>query len=118
MAKPTGYQLTHRITIQKDAGDGTNERPDWQDLFANLWAEKQGLSEKNFYASGADQSKESATFIIHFSGDYYSQIRGSMQLIDNGDTERPYQVIGSPVDIFDDRRWLKIHAQRVEANGG
>lgn len=117
MSKPTSYKLTHKIMIQHDASDGTAERPEWQTLF-EIWAEKQGLSEKNFYASNADQSKENATFIIHFSPSYYSQIRGSMRLIDNGDTKRPYKVLGAPTDIFDDRCWLKIHAQRIDANGG
>ena len=116
--KPTGYKLDHKIMIQYDASGGTEERPDWQTLFENIWAEKQGLSEKNFYASSADQSRENATFIIHFSKDYYSRIRGSMRLIDDGDTGRPYKVLGAPTDIYDDRRWLKIHAQRIDTNGG
>lgn len=119
MSKPTGYNLDHKITIQYDASDGTSEHPDWKSLFSNpIFAEKQGLSERNFYASGADQSQESATFVFHFSASYYAQIRGSMRLADNGDTARPYKIIGTPVDIYDDRRWLKIHAQRVDANGG
>lgn len=119
MAKPTGYKLDHKIIIQYDASNGTSDRPDWQPLFPSpIYAQKEGLSEKNFFASDADQSKENSTFVIHFSPSYYSKIRGSMQLIDNGDTERPFEILGAPIDIFDDRRWLKIHAQRNDLNGG
>lgn len=112
MPNNTAYQLTHKITILHDVSSDSSDAPDPQPLFSDIWAAKQGLSERLFYGAGTTQSDDSATFIIRYTKSRYEQIRPMMQLVDSGEENNPYQIVGTPVDIYDDRRWLKIHAKR------
>lgn len=112
MSKPTGYRLTHKITILHDISADTDDAPKWEALFDGIFAEKQGLSERLFYGAGITKSDDSATFITHYSKALYDGIRPNMRLVDNGNSENAYEILGTPTDIYDDRRWLKIHARR------
>ena len=109
MSKPTAYELNHKIDILHDVGDSA---PDFQALYSGIYAAKEGLSERLFYGAGTTQSGDSATFVVRYTKERYEKIRPMMRLIDNGDTENFYEIVGDPVDIYDDRRWLKIHVKR------
>ena len=109
--------LKHKVIIMHNTSDGT-KKPVWENLFEGfLHAAKQGLSEKLFYEAAAENSVDYATFIIRFSQIRMIEIKPTMKLIEDGDTQHPYEIIGSPVDLHDNRKWLKIHAKRVRING-
>lgn len=109
MSRPTAFNLNHKITIMQDVS--TSGAPNWQPLFSNVFAAKQGLSERLFFGAAATQSEDFSTFIIHYSKDYIGGIRPTMRVKDGSDDDL-YEIVGTPVDIYDDRRWLKIHAKR------
>jgi SPP1 family predicted phage head-tail adaptor len=107
----SAYKLNHVLTIKHNASNGTTD-DDWQTL-CTVWAEKSGLKGRLFFEASAQQSESSATFTIH----YRTGIKPGMHIIDNGDEKRPYEVKGDLVDPDDNRRWLEIHARRIEQGG-
>lgn len=109
MSRPTAYELDHKIDVLQDIGVG---KPNFQPLFTGLYAKKNGLSERLFYGASTTRSEDNATFIVRYTKERYEKIRPMMRVADNGDTKNFYEIIGTPVDIYDDRRWLKIHVQR------
>lgn len=110
-------ELKHKITILHNTSDGTT-KPTWENLFEKpLRAAKQGLSEKLFYEAAAEKSEDFSTFVIRYTQERLNEIRPTMRIIDNGEADRPYEIVGSPVDIDDSRKWLKIHARRIGTNG-
>lgn len=113
-------QLTHLITIQKNSNDGTHDPipSDWQTVFADVWAAKQGLTGRLYYAAAAAQSENDVIFKIHYSPDYASQIRAEMRIVADGNTIAPYRITSEPVNDGDANLWLELHARRVDQNGG
>lgn len=117
MAEPNTYLLNHRIDILHDVSDGTT-KPEWVSLLEKpIFAAKQGLLEKLYYGTPETKSDDSSTFIIRYSSRLSSTIRATMRIVDGGDTDHPYDIVGTPVDIFDNRRWMKIHVRRIDTNG-
>jgi SPP1 family predicted phage head-tail adaptor len=107
----SAYKLNHTLIIKHNTNDGTTDPlpADWQ-TFCTVRAEKSGLKGRLFFETAAQQSESSATFTIH----YRTDIKPGMRIIDNGDENHPYEVKGDPVDPDDNRRWLEIHARRIE----
>jgi len=109
--------LTHLITIQNDMNDGTGD-PDYQDLFIDVWAAKQGLTGRLYYAAAAAQSENDVIFRIHYSNEYAKEIRPEMHIVADSDTNSPYRITSEPVNVGDANIWLELHARRVDQNGG
>lgn len=109
--------LNHLITVQKNMNDGTGD-PDYQDLIVDIWAAKQGLTGRLYYAAAAAQSENDVIFKIHYSSDYASQIRPEMHIVLDGNTAAPYRITSEPVNKDDANIWLELHARRVDQNGG
>lgn len=107
------YKLTHKLTIQHNASDGTTV-DNWQ-TFCTTMAEKTGLGMKGklFQSAAATQSESQVVFTIHYRND----IQPLMRIIDNGDTDRSYEIVDDPVDPDDRRMWLEIRVRRIESGG-
>jgi SPP1 family predicted phage head-tail adaptor len=99
--------LKHQITIQFNASDGTTD-DDWQTL-CTVYAKKSGLTGRMFYQAAATQAESDVIFTIR----YRTGIKPKMQIIDDTDTENPYEITAEPVDPDDKRQWLEIHTKRV-----
>ncbi len=105
-------KLNHRAAIQYDASDGTTD-PNWQTLIT-VWAAKQGLTGRSFYAAAAAQSENDVVLTIR----YRTGIKPNMRVILDGDTDNPYRITSEPVDTDDSRLWLELHIRRIDQNGG
>lgn len=114
-------ELRHKITVQYNASDGTTN-PDWQPLFSFLhdgqtthviYASKKDLRNKIYYEAAEEQSENVVIFTIR----YRDGIKPQMRIIDNGDSEHPYEIIADPIDPEDRRCWLQIHSRRISQNG-
>ena len=107
-------ELTHRIIIQKNTNNGTTKPLPTDCVTAvTVWAKKKGASGRLYYQAAASQSQNEVVFTVR----YRTGITPTMRIIDNGDTEHPYEITADPVDPEDNRKWLEIHAQRIGANG-
>lgn len=109
------FDLQHKIVINYNIAKGQTDDNgesvyNWQPLYT-LWAAKKGLKGRIFYTAAATQSENDVIFIIH----YKKGIEPLMQIICDGAT---YEIKASPVDVYDNRRWLEIHARVVLQNGG
>lgn len=104
--------LKHLITIQSNASDGTTP-DDWQ-TFCTVHAARKGATGRLYYAAAAAQSQNEVVFTIR----YRTGITPVMHIVEDGDTDHPYKIVSEPVDPYDDKMWLEIHAQRTDLNGG
>jgi SPP1 family predicted phage head-tail adaptor len=118
VANKTAYQLTHKITIQQNTS--TTSDAVWADLFTDVWAAKQGLTGRLFYAAAAAQSENDSIFTIHWTKGYTEQIRPTMRILVDGDTSEDHAltITSLPVDVGDEHRWLEIHAKDNRLNAG
>ena len=116
MPNMTAYRLTHKITIQQNI-DGDE---DWQDLFTNLWAAKHGNTGRVYYQAAASQSKNEIIFTIHWTKAYAQQIRPTMRIFADGDTDESHalEIMSLPIDVGDTHQWLEIHAKDNRQNAG
>jgi SPP1 family predicted phage head-tail adaptor len=105
-------ELKHQAVIKYDASDGTTD-PNWQTL-CTVWAKKTGLKGRAYFAAAAAQSENDVMLTIR----YRTGINPEMRIILDGDTNNPYRITSEPVDPYDDKMWLELHAQRVDQNGG
>jgi phage head-tail adaptor, putative, SPP1 family len=103
--------LKHKITIQHDISDGTEETKTWTNL-CTVWAAKKGLTGRLYYSAAAAQSENDVIFTIRYRAD----IKPNMHIILG--TESAYEITSEPVDIADNHQWLEIHARRIDTNGG
>ena len=119
MPKMTAYRLTHRITIQQNISDGTDDA-EWQDLFTNLWAAKRGNTGRMYYQAAASQSNNEIIFTIHWTKAYAQQIRPTMRIFADGDTDENHalEITSLPIDAGDEHKWLEIHAKDNRQNSG
>ena len=113
----TAYQLTHKITIQNNTSEGTRDS-DPVDLFTNVWAAKQGNTGRMYYQAAAAQSNNEVVFTIHWTKDRAEQIRPTMLIILDGDTNHPLNITSLPIDPADEHMWLEIHAKDNRQNEG
>lgn len=115
----TAYNLTHRITIQQDTSEGTGNES-WADLFANVWAAKQGLAGRMYYQAAASQTNNEVIFTIHWTKARALQIRPTMRIFADGDTDENHSltITSLPVDLNDSHEWLEIHAKDNRQNAG
>ena len=105
--------LKHRITIQQNTNDGTQDPSpsDWQTI-CETWAAKKGLTGRLFYQAAAAQSENDVIFTIRFR----TGIKPTMRIVEG--TELAYEIYSEPVDIGDKRQWMELHARRIDINGG
>ena len=118
MDNKTAYRLIHKITIQQNTS--TTSDADWVNLFADIWAAKQGLTSRLYYAAAAAQSENDAIFTIHWTKGYAEQIRPTMRIFVDGDTNEDHALTikSLPIDVGDEHRWLEIHAKDNRLNAG
>jgi SPP1 family predicted phage head-tail adaptor len=118
VANKTAYQFTHKITIQQNTSETSDAT--WANLFANVWAAKQGLTGRLYYAAAAAQSENDAIFTIHWTKDFAEQIRPTMRILADGDTDEDHAltITSLPIDVGDEHRWLEIHAKDNRLNAG
>lgn len=117
----TAYQLTHKIVIQQNSNDGTYDPDpsDWVNLFPPfLWAAKKGLTGRTYYQAAAAQSNNESIFTIHWTKARADQIRPTMRIILDGDTDHPLEITSLPIDLNDAHKWLEIHAKDNRQNAG
>ena len=119
MSNMTAYKLTHRITIQQDISDGTDDA-DWQNLFTNLWAAKKGNTGSRYYQAATSQNSNESVFTIHWTKAYAEQIRPTMRIFADGDTNEDHalEITSLPIDVDDAHQWLEIHAKDSRQNAG
>lgn len=116
--------LKHKIIIQYDASDGTEDQ-DWQPLITvqrngaeahDIAAAKLGLIGRMYYAAAAVQSENDVTLIVRYNQQTL-KIRPTMRVLLDRDTDSPYKITSDPVDPDGRRKWLEIHARRTSQNG-
>jgi SPP1 family predicted phage head-tail adaptor len=105
--------LNNYISIQSSTGS-TNENgfpvPAWKD-FKKLWASKQGLIGRSFYAAQAVQSESDITYMTR----YTKGIKAGMKVIDGDDT---YYIKVDPVDKDGKKTTLYLICNDVKPSTG
>lgn len=117
----TAYNLTHKIVIQYNSNDGTHDPDpgDWKDLYPIfLWAAKKGLTGRMYYQAAASQNNNESIFTVRWTKARADQIRPTMRIIVDGDTNHPLEITSLPVDLDDSHEWLEIHAKDNRQNAG
>ena len=111
-------ELNHYLKIKEYANSGTDDDgfpiKGWEHL-TNVWASKQGLIGRAFYAAQAVQSENDVTFRIRYTETLESSIKAGMQVIDGTDT---YYLKVNPVDKKGNRKELYLICNNVEPSTG
>lgn len=101
---PSG-KLRHVISIQQrvDVEDaeygGTSST--WEDAHAGVRAEKKPLTGRQIMAAKAVQSEAKVCFRFRF----IDGIDPTMRIVEGGNS---YEIVGDPVDMFGEGRWLEV----------
>ncbi|MDV3428356.1 MAG: phage head closure protein [Bacillota bacterium] len=107
-------ELNHYLEIQQYGNGGTDEDgfpiQGWDHLM-NIWASKQGLVGRAFYAAQAVQSENDVTFRIR----YVKGIKAGMKVIDG---DNIYYLKVDPVDKKGDRKELYLICNNTKPSTG
>lgn len=100
----TTAELTRRITIQQRA-DLANARgepiPTWQDLHADVWAAKQPLRGREYFAAGQMQTPADVRYRLR----YRAGITAQMRVVDGSEV---FDIVGDPIDVDGARITLEL----------
>lgn len=111
-------ELNHYLEIKKYRGGGTDDDgfplSGWDHLM-NVWASKQGLIGRAFYAAQAVQSENDVTFKIRYTEALKSSIKAGMQVIDGNDI---YYLKVNPVDKKGNRQELYLICNNIKPSSG
>lgn len=92
----TASDLRHQITIEHRAADADNALgeavPDWQPLATGVWAQKQPLRGREYFAAGQMQTPADVRYRIR----YRAGITAAMRLVDDGQL---FDIVGEPIDV-------------------
>lgn len=102
-------ELNHHITVQEYGAVVNNrgfETKEWVN-FKTLWASRQGLAGKTFYAAAAVQSESDVTYRIR----YVKGIKAGMRIVDGDEI---YYIRIDPTDKDGRRRELYLVCSAVK----
>lgn len=105
MAKQvTTADLTRQIIIQHRA-DVANSHgepvPTWSALHTGVWAQKQPIRGREYFAAGQMQTPADVRFRIR----YQVGITAAMRVVDAG---QPFDIVGEPIDVDGARITLEL----------
>lgn len=103
--------LNHHIAITKPgSSSGYSSDPGPPVPVCKVWAQKKGLTGRNFYQAAAAQAEAEVTYTIRYRGD----IAVGMSVVEGNHT---YEIYTPPVDEDGDRCWLTLHCKEVTPSG-
>jgi SPP1 family predicted phage head-tail adaptor len=100
----TAADLTRQITIEHriDAANSRGEPvPTWSALHTGVWAQKQPIRGREYFAAGQMQTPADVRFRIRYRAD----ITAAMRVVDGG---QPFDIVGEPIDVDGARITLEL----------
>ena len=100
----TTAELNRQISIEQrsDVPNTLGETiPTWSVLHSALWAQKQPVRGREFFAAGQMQTPADVRFRIR----YRAGITAAMRVVDNGE---PFDIVGEPIDVDGARITLEL----------
>lgn len=103
--------LNHHITVTKPGpSSGYSSDPGEPIVVCITWAQKKGLTGRNFYQAAASQTEAEVTYTIR----YRTDITAGMSVVEGSCT---FEIYTPPVDEDGDRCWLTLHCKEVLPSG-
>lgn len=100
----TTAELTRQVDIEQrtDTVNALGETiPTWSVLHAGLWAQKQPVRGREYFAAGQMQVPADVRYRIR----YRAGITAAMRIVDAG---QPFDIVGEPIDVDGARITLEL----------
>lgn len=114
-------RLRHRVTIQdpveeQDATSGAVEIIDWEDTFADVHAEVEALSGREYLAAAQIQSEETHVITLRWRPGLHAKQR--IVWAPSGDTIRYFNIVAPIVGGYGMREFIEIRCAEGVNDGG